>query len=339
MPFPVNFLPQHTERLVLRRFTRSDLDRFLAYRHDPQVARFQSWSMLSEDEATAFINEMNTAAIGMPGEWFQIAIAQQQSNLLVGDIGMQVYQQDPTVVEIGFTLDRKEQGKGYAQEAVQALINSLFELSNITRVIGITDIRNQPSVTLMTRVGMMLVKSEEVEFKNELCVEQTFELKEKDCLLCRNANIVQYWQTYLQTLPINSPVRSQNYEAQQWGDNPDLATELGLLILAGTKTATCSAVWQWEAQKVSPPAIGPKTIVLNGNNEPLCIVETTEVTVRPYCEVDAQFASDEGEGDRSLEYWREAHWRYFSRVLPKIGKEPTIDMLLVCERFKVVYKP
>ncbi|NEQ26775.1 MAG: ASCH domain-containing protein, partial [Microcoleus sp. SIO2G3] len=44
-----------------------------------------------------------------------------------------------------------------------------------------------------------------------------------------------------------------------------------------------------------------------------------------------------GEGDRSLEYWREAHWRYFSRVLPKIGKEPTIDMLLVCERFKVVY--
>jgi uncharacterized protein YhfF len=78
-------------------------------------------------------------------------------------------------------------------------------------------------------------------------------------------------------------------------------------------------------------------VVLDGNGEPLCIIETTEVEVRRYDEVDERFAREEGEGDFSLEYWREAHWRFFSRNLPHIGKEPTPDMPLVCERFRVVH--
>jgi uncharacterized protein YhfF len=57
-----------------------------------------------------------------------------------------------------------------------------------------------------------------------------------------------------------------------------------------------------------------------------------------YDEVDAKFAYEEGEGDRSLEYWRDAHWRFFSRTLPTIGKEPSVDMPLVCERFRVIYE-
>lgn len=183
MSFPEHFLPQQTERLTLRRFTETDLDRFLAYRHDPEVACFQSWSMLLENEAIAFINEMSTVPIGIPGEWFQIAIALQQSNLLIGDIGIQVSEHDTTTVEIGFTLHREEQGNGYAKEAIQALLWSLFEPGNITKVIGITDSRNHPSINLLTRLGMNLVSSEEVVFKNELCVEQTFELRKKDWLL------------------------------------------------------------------------------------------------------------------------------------------------------------
>jgi RimJ/RimL family protein N-acetyltransferase len=112
--FSESFLPQATERLILRRFIDLDLERFLAYRQDPQVARFQGWSMLSNAEAKLFINEMQTAVIGIPGEWFQIAIAHKQSNLLLGDIGMQIYAENPTIVEIGFTLSRVAPGKGYA---------------------------------------------------------------------------------------------------------------------------------------------------------------------------------------------------------------------------------
>jgi uncharacterized protein YhfF len=147
-----------------------------------------------------------------------------------------------------------------------------------------------------------------------------------------------YWQSYLDTLSADSPVRNEGYVAEAWGDSPRLADELGTLIVAGTKTATCSALWEYEADGEPLPRIGLKTIVLDGNGDPLCIVETTKVEVRPYKEIDARFAYEEGEGERSLEYWRDAHWRYFSRTLPDVGKEPTMDMPLVCERFRVIYE-
>jgi uncharacterized protein YhfF len=152
-----------------------------------------------------------------------------------------------------------------------------------------------------------------------------------------NDRIEAYWRTYLDTLPAGSPVRDEQYVAEGWGDSPQMADELGGLIAAGTKTATCSALWEYEAEGSPLPETGSKSIVLDGYSDPLCIVETTEVEVRAYNEVDDRFAYEEGEGDRSLEYWREAHWRFFSRTLPNIGKEPTPDMPLVCERFRVVY--
>jgi uncharacterized protein YhfF len=146
-----------------------------------------------------------------------------------------------------------------------------------------------------------------------------------------------YWQAYLDTLPADSPLRQKKYVAERFGDSPEMANELGALIVDGTKTATCSSLWEWEADGDPLPAPGHLTIVLDGDDIPLCIIEITEVTVRPYNEVDAQFAYDEGEGNRSLQYWRDGHWYFFSRSLPKIGKEPTQDMPLVCERFRVIY--
>jgi uncharacterized protein YhfF len=150
--------------------------------------------------------------------------------------------------------------------------------------------------------------------------------------------IEAYRRSYLETLPPDSPVRDEQYVAEGWGDTPEMADELGALISSRTKTATCSALWEYETEDEPLPEVGLKTIVLDGNGDPLCIVETTEVEVRPYDEVDARFAYEEGEGDRSLEYWREAHWRFFSRTLPNIGKVPAMDMPLVCERFRVVYR-
>jgi uncharacterized protein YhfF len=149
--------------------------------------------------------------------------------------------------------------------------------------------------------------------------------------------IEAYWRDFLETLPADSPVRDERYVSEAWGDSPRLADELGALIVDGTKTATCSALWEYEVEGEPLPEIGMKTIVLDGNNDALCVVETIEVAVRPYEEVDASFAYEEGEGDRSLEYWRAAHWRFFSRTLPDIGREPTMDMPLVCERFRVIY--
>lgn len=151
--------------------------------------------------------------------------------------------------------------------------------------------------------------------------------------------IAQFWQAYLDTLPPDAPHHQSTYVAEAFGDSPALADELGALILHGIKTATCSALWEWEAEGSPIPQPGLITIVLDGAGRPLCIIETTEVTVRAYNEVDAAFAAAEGEGDRSLTYWREAHWRYFSRTLPKMGRAPAEGMPLVCERFRLLYPP
>jgi uncharacterized protein YhfF len=84
--------------------------------------------------------------------------------------------------------------------------------------------------------------------------------------------------------------------------------------------------------------VGLKTVVLGGDGRPLCIIETTEVEIRRFDEVDEDFAREEGEGDLSLEYWRRAHERFFSRNLPKIGRVFSEGMPLVCERFRVIHR-
>ena len=147
-----------------------------------------------------------------------------------------------------------------------------------------------------------------------------------------------YWQKFLSILPLDSPYHAKDYVAEGWGDNPEMADELGELIARRIKTATCSALWEWEAEGKPVPQAGLITVVLNGRGEPLCIVETTKVTICKYNEVDSDFARAEGEGDFSLEYWRQAHRNFFSRTLPKIGKEFSEDMPLVCEQFQLIYK-
>ena len=115
-------------------------------------------------------------------------------------------------------------------------------------------------------------------------------------------------------------------ESFSFGDSPALADELAALVLAGTKTATCSA-----ASDGASTHVGKHMVVLNGLGQPLAVIETVELTQRRFNDVDAAFAYDEGEGDRSLAYWRQAHRRYFTRL----GRFAE-DMLLYCERFRVV---
>jgi len=147
-----------------------------------------------------------------------------------------------------------------------------------------------------------------------------------------------YWQKFLSTLPTDSPYHTKTYSKGGYGDSPELMDELIQLVLIGKKTATCGSLWEWEAEGKPLPKVGDVWVELDGNGNPVCITETTEVTIRKYNEVDAQFAYDEGEGDQSLNDWREAHRDFFSRVLRKIGKEFSEDMPLMCERFRVIYQ-
>jgi len=133
------------------------------------------------------------------------------------------------------------------------------------------------------------------------------------------------------------------YEAEHWGSPGAMADELAALIVAGIKTASCSCLWEWEAANdgAGEPLIpvGFHSVVLDGSGEAVGVVRYTSIEVRRYCDVDEAFAHAEGEGDRTLAYWRRAHWRWFGEVLPKIGRAPSEEMPLVCERFELVYAP
>ena len=116
-------------------------------------------------------------------------------------------------------------------------------------------------------------------------------------------------------------------DAHMFGDGPELANQLLALILEGKKTATC---WS-AAEGLKGAAVGKPWAVKDGSGVVRCVLETVELTQRRFDEVDATFAFEEGEDDRTLASWRIAHERYFTR---NGGFAP--DMLLNCERFRLV---
>lgn len=122
-----------------------------------------------------------------------------------------------------------------------------------------------------------------------------------------------------------------------FGDSPEMADRLLSYVLSGGKRATCGSLWGYEARGETPPVAGEFSVVLDGHGVARCVVLTTSVDIVAFDDVGADFARAEGEGDLSLEYWRAGHWAYFERELVSIGKAPSGDMPLVCERFEVLY--
>ena len=151
-----------------------------------------------------------------------------------------------------------------------------------------------------------------------------------------SASVELFWQNYLASLA-KGDEKLTEYEAWSFGDSAEMADRLGTLVKSGTKTATCCSLWGLELDQEPAPKAGEFSIILDGRGEPLCIIETTNVEVKPYNEVEADFAHAEGEGDRSLAYWREAHKRFFTREGKAAGYAFDETMPLVCERFRLVY--
>ena len=115
-------------------------------------------------------------------------------------------------------------------------------------------------------------------------------------------------------------------ETFSFGDRPALADELAALVLDGRKRATC-----WATSDGMQTAIGKRMVMLDGSARPRAVLETVQLFQSRFDAVDAAFAYDEGEGDRTLEAWRQAHRTYFTR-----RDQFAEDMPLWCERFIVV---
>lgn len=168
-------LPRQSGGVVLRRLAVTDLAAFQAYRHDPEVGRYQGWSPVPDSEAAAFLTEMSVAPLLQPGQWSQIAIAGSGDGRLIGDIGLFIAA-DGSYAEIGYTLCRQAQGQGLATLAVREAIRLVFDRTTVERVIAVTDDRNGPSIRLLERVGMRRIGSTEAVFRGEACLEHTYAL-------------------------------------------------------------------------------------------------------------------------------------------------------------------
>jgi uncharacterized protein YhfF len=137
-----------------------------------------------------------------------------------------------------------------------------------------------------------------------------------------DTRVAAFWSAFL-ARTARSPATAL-YESFAFGDSEGLATALAGLVRRGEKVATAS---------------GDLSVVTAWDGRPLCVIETTAVEIRAFEDVDAEFAAAEGEGDRSLGFWREAHWNYFGRVCGRLGRTPSPQMPVVCERFRVVFDP
>jgi uncharacterized protein YhfF len=122
-----------------------------------------------------------------------------------------------------------------------------------------------------------------------------------------------------------------------FGDTVELADELIELVVNGAKRATAGAVADFDAANEAIPSVGDLSIVTDGSMRPRALLEVSEIRIGPLSSVDAAFAFDEGEGDRTLEWWLDAHTWFFTRSYARLGLEFHAAIPVVFERFTVRY--
>ncbi|MGN0770305.1 MAG: ASCH domain-containing protein [Christensenellales bacterium] len=144
----------------------------------------------------------------------------------------------------------------------------------------------------------------------------------------------QLWSEYVKSAGIDP---ATPYDPWQYGGgDPD---ELLRLTLDGVKTATASVYDMYAIDNSPLPQNGCYSVILDSEDNARCVIRTVSVTVCPFNQVTDRQAYLEGEGDRSLAYWRAAHQECFTRELREdYGMEFRADMLIVCEEFEVTYR-
>ncbi|WP_165005960.1 MULTISPECIES: ASCH domain-containing protein [unclassified Enterococcus] len=146
-------------------------------------------------------------------------------------------------------------------------------------------------------------------------------------------------EEYIHNFKLEFPAyHAEKLSGFSFGNTEEMADELSRLVAEGIKTGTSSMLDEYEFAHESIPAKNKLEIVLDGKNQPVCIIRNVAVDILPFNQITERQAFKEGEGDRSLSYWREVHEAYFSECCEKRGIEFTEDKLIVYEEFEVVYK-
>ncbi len=172
--------PLLTPRLSIEPLRLSDLDTFVDYRQDAEIARFQSWdTTYSAEQAVVLIESQAGVKLPKEGQWLQLGIQDQISGELVGDLALHLVSESQSVFEVGFTIASRHQGQGFAREAASRLMSFLFSEIGAEKIVANTDRRNTASIRLLVSLGFKFhpEKSLTEIFKDEIVTVDYF-----DCL-------------------------------------------------------------------------------------------------------------------------------------------------------------
>jgi RimJ/RimL family protein N-acetyltransferase len=164
-----------TERLVLRRSRPEDAEAISAYRSIPEVGRYQGWARTDPEFIREEIEQMAGRAPGERG-WVQLSVEERDGGRLVGDVGLSPAESEPGVVKVGYTMDPAAQGRGYATEAVRALVRYAFEVLDADVVRAYADAHNTPSIRVAEKAGLRLMERAERSAGGESWVVVRYEI-------------------------------------------------------------------------------------------------------------------------------------------------------------------
>jgi [ribosomal protein S5]-alanine N-acetyltransferase len=166
-------LPVAGTRTRVRHLLPADAAAFMSYRGDPEVGKYQGWLPMDAAASGEFIDRMARMNVLVGGRWMQVAIADAATDALLGDIGMHP-DDEFSSIELGFTIAAQHQGKGFAADAVGALVTELFRQTRVQSIRGVTDARNLASIALLERLGFDRIGEQRTVFRDEPCVEYVY---------------------------------------------------------------------------------------------------------------------------------------------------------------------
>ncbi len=143
------------------------------------------------------------------------------------------------------------------------------------------------------------------------------------------------WKNFLEKHPNNTTQKLPI--SFYFCDNEKDANECAELVVKGIKQATATSVWWFEKNNEVLPKIGDQYIVTDWNGNAKAIIETIKIELVPYNKITPEFAATEGEGDKSLIYWKKVHKAYYSREMKPYGEQFDENMMIVCEYFKKIF--
>ena len=145
--------------------------------------------------------------------------------------------------------------------------------------------------------------------------------------------IKDYWNTFIE---INPQYKDRKYEVWSFGYGNYQANYLLSLVRQNIKSGTSSALELYEENEKVPEQ-NDISIITYGDGLPGCIIETVEIKIKKFDEINEYEALLEGEGNFSLEMWRNVHQNFFTKEYLEMGKEFHNKIPVIYERFTIVY--